>query len=376
MNKTRPTGSRAKTIVVLPYVLFLILAAASIGCGVEPSKSSALPVDAQESPVVAVGSAPGCDEFQKLIDRTYDFKPTKLTEAEQTKKSADMDAVWNKVKADPKNTLPCLVAALESPTANSFFRFDGSTLLVSLDRSEPAKKLLIRSFARSELEDIVLSDWIAYILRFGLEGLDTSEAAEAWLKAKDPFYYLPQHGTLKVDRYIGALAIFGSMDEKFATPALAGIASQNGHPGRDLAVTLLSKQVTAEAFDALARIDRAGLSDRSLSAIKSTLTSPVFIEKRAGQPKVTRNEFIKALSELSEGKGSNFMDLTTKVTDGEKDAVAVLLPEDVALVRKARRYFASTGTPHTPEWYQSFTDILMVMVRQPEIEKGSAGPKE
>jgi len=35
--------------------------------------------------------------------------------------------------------------------------------------------------------------------------------------------------------------------------------------------------------------------------------------------------------------------------------------------RKARRYFAATANPHSPEWYKSFTDVLMALTWKPEI---------
>ena len=328
------------------------------------SKASLAPEDSSVSVVPAE-----CVEFQKFVDATYNFKPSKLTAEQQTAKSAEMDAIWNKVKADQKKLVPCLIAALESPNANNFFRFDGSTLLFSLDQSEPTKKLVIRSYAQTDLEDVMLQYWIRPLLRFGLEGLDTSDAGHAWLAAKDPGYYLPQHGTLKVNRTVGALAIYGSMDEKFATPALLRVASSKDHPARELAASLLLKQVTPEAFAALAKMDSAGLTESTRVSIKKTLEKPSFIEKRVGEPKISRTEYVKAFQELSEGRSQTFMELVDRVPDGEKDAVAVLLSEDIPLVRKARRFFASTGTPHIPEWYQSFTDILMVMVWKPEFAK-------
>jgi len=309
-----------------------------------------------------------CVEFQKLVDKTYDFKPSKLSDVQQTAKSAEMDVVWEKVKRDQPRLMPCLISALQSPTANSFFRFDGSTLLFSLDKSESSKKLLIESYSKSEIEDMDPQNWIAYILKFGVDGLDTSAAGETWLRAKDPRYYLPQHGTLPVDKSVGALAIYGSMDEQFAVPALLGIAKQVEHPGREIAVDLLTKLVTDEAFESLAKLDTAGLSEKSKAGIKKALLNPTLIERRSGTPRISRAEYLKAFQDLSKGNASTFMDLTVKVSDGEKDAVAVLQSEDIPLVRKARRFFASTGTPHAPEWYQSFTDILMFMLRK---DKGS-----
>ncbi len=310
-----------------------------------------------------------CTEFQKLIDKTYDFSPSKLTEAQQAAKSAEMDVVWERVKGDQKRLLPCLMAALRAPNANKFFLFDGSTLMTSLDKSEDAKKLLIQSYARADLADIVLQNWIAPILRFGLEGLDTSLAGDAWLRGKDPYYYLPQHGTLKINKPIGSLAIFGSMDERFATPALAAIANQRDHPGREIAIDLLFKQVTVEAAEALAKLDTSTLSASIKNKIDQFLAKPTLIQPRTGTPKTTRDQFIKAFQDLADDKSETFMDLTMEVEDGEKDAIVVLQPQDVQLVRRARRFFASTGTPHAPEWYQSFTDILMYMVWKPEVEK-------
>lgn len=310
-----------------------------------------------------------CTEFQKLIDQTYNVSPSKLTAVQQTAKSAEMDIVWKNVKGDQKRLVPCLIAALRTPNANRFFLFDGSNVLISLDKSEGSKKLLVESYAKADLAEIALQNWIEPILRFGVEGLDTSQAGDAWLKAKDPFYNLPETGTLKIGKQIGALSIYGSMDERFATPALRVIANQRDHPGREIAVDLLIKQVMPDAFDVLAKLDQSGLSPSSKSKLTQVLTNPTFMQPRVGKPLITREQYIKAFMELAQGRSDEFMDLTFKVDDGEKDAVVVLRPEDVPLVRAARRIFASTGAPYAPAWYQSFTDILMFLVRKPEIDK-------
>lgn len=361
-----------KSLIFFLSVMMLTLPAI-FGCDV--TKGSRVETVEQVVPVMEARSADplvGCEEFQRLVDKTYTFKPSQLTPKERTAKSDEMDVVWDNVKAD-KNLLPCLKAALLRPTADSFFRFDGSNLLISLERTEEAKKLLLSSYAHTDLADVNVRDWIAYLLVLGIEGLDTSEAAEVWLKAKDPFYYLPQHGTLKVTKVMGALAIYGSMDERFATPALYSIAGQKEHPGREIATDLLIKQLTPEATLALSKLDRAGLSAPVSARVKSYLEGPTFILPRSGPAKASRERYVSALDSLGKGQAEAFMDLVSEIPDGEKDAVIVLRAEDVPLIRKARRFFASTGTPHAPEWYQSFTDILMYLVRKPEIERSKKG---
>ena len=76
-----------------------------------------------------------CAEFQAMVGSTYNFKPSKLDKTEKEAKFKAMDKMWSAVETKPKELLPCLRAALEDPKADSWFRFDGSSLLVTLDSS-------------------------------------------------------------------------------------------------------------------------------------------------------------------------------------------------------------------------------------------------
>jgi len=320
------------------------------------------------APLVAEAS---CDDFNKLLDKAYNFKPSKLTSEQIDAKSNELDVVWSQVKAD-RTLVPCLLEATKVRKNDKFFRFNASNLLISLADTEDGRKLLLETYGEVDLADINLRFWIPYIVTYGVQGLDTSAAGDNWLRFPDPKYYLPQHGTLAVNKSAGALIIYGSMDEKFATPALAKIVNDRQHPGREIAVELLMQQVNAEAMKALLALDQTTLSDSLRIKVKTFLTAPALIEKRSGEPKTTRDDFVRLLQGLVSGNSRPFMEHATKVTDGERDAIAVLKIEDVPLVRKSRRFWASTGTPHAPEWYRSFTDILMAMVWKSEMEKAKA----
>ncbi len=309
-----------------------------------------------------------CVELQKLIDKTYNFKPSKLTYEQQTAKSAEMDVVWNKVKADKEELVPCLMRAMNKSDANNFFVFDASNLLFDIDKSDDTKRILVQSYSKVDLEDVNLAYWTRVIGALGFEGFDTTNAGENWLKSSVDGYYLPQHGTRKVTKFIGSLAIYGSMDEKFATPALVKLASDEKHPARETAIVLLMLQATPESFEKLKNLNPNGLSEADKAAIKNVLENPKLVKAREGEPKTTREEFLIAFKELSEQKPEKFMKLAIEVPDGEKDLVAVMKQEDIPLIRKARRYFAAIATPHTPEWYQSFTNILMTMNKKAETK--------
>lgn len=342
----------------------MVILSALPGCSQNPAGGSQNSTGNSEN---RAGDPQNCAELDKLIDTTYGFKPSKLTDAERTAKSAQMDAFWNKVKADQKGLIPCLRTAISSRKADPFFRFDASNLLITLDQSDETKKTVIQSSADVDFADIDTRYWMPNIAKFGYEGLDTSAAAEAWLRYPDPGYYLPQHGAVKIDKETGALIAYGSMDEAIATPALAKIAGNADHPGREAAVRLLMQQATPESFTELQKIDVKGLSPRTATDLKVLLTKPVLLAKREGPSKITRQKFLDACQQLTAGKPDLFVELTSDSPDGERDVIAVMNEEDIPVLRKTRRFMMLSANPHSAEWYDSFTKILMAMVWKPDL---------
>jgi hypothetical protein len=308
-----------------------------------------------------------CSNLQQLIKETYNFKPAKLSEAERTAKAKAMDHVWDLIKADPAS-LPCLRAALADPNADAFFRFDGGNLLVSLDPSRESKMTLIQAYAHVDLDDVHLKVWVMELARLAVEGFDVSEAADKWLRYPEAFYYLPEHGAYKVTSGDGAAFLYDSMDEAQATPALLKIVLDKTHPGRETALWLLMDQATPAALRDLKQLNKREFSGKPQSRLKALLTRPDLFQPRA-KPKTRRQEFVMAFERFLAGDSSPFFDLVSQVTDGEKDVVAVLKPEDLPLVRKVRRSIIAGGNQHSIEYYNSFTKILMTLVWTPDLVK-------
>jgi len=318
------------------------------------------------APVLA--QAQNCVELQKMIDATYNFKPSKLTEAEKDAKSAAMDKVWNAVKADPKELLPCLRREIDARKNDGFFRFDASNLLVQLDQSDEAKKTLIKSYAEADLDDLNLVYWLLVVAKFGYGGFDTTAAGETWLKYPKSQYYV-QGGRLTINKEMGAVIIYGSMDEGIATPALVKIAAQENHPAREIALRVLMQQATPDALRALKKLNQKGLSDGAKQSLNVLLTKPVLLKPREGEPKITREKYLDVFQKLVDGKSQEFIKIATDDPDGDREVIVVMKPEDIPLIRKVRRAFVSQSTPHSVEWYKSFTEILMAMVWKPELVK-------
>jgi hypothetical protein len=321
--------------------------------------------------ILTAVSAPGqqedaCAEFRQAVKATYNFKPSSLSEAQRDAKSTAMDRFWEMVKAKPVQLLPCLRAAIADPQSDPWFRFDGSNLLVSLDASTAAKAEQVRQYTAANLDDIDQRVWVSALAQRGAEGFDVSEAGTRWLTYPKAEYYLPEHGATKIDSFLGAFFIFGSMDETQATPALLKIASDAKHPAREQALAILLFQATPEAFQALKVANKVGRSHEAQAALLMLLENPQRVEPRA-KPKTSREEFLKAFTAYVNGDGQLFAALIRKVPDGERDVVAVLQPEDVPLVRKVRRKMIANANQHAFEFYKDFTKILMTLVWRPDM---------
>lgn len=160
---------------------------------------------------------------------------------------------------------------------------------------------------------------------------------------------------------MGAAFLYGSMDEAQATPSLLKIVNNKRHPQREAALELLTAQATPEAWHALQKLDMTNIDEDAQTNVEGLLAQPELIEPRA-KPLVAREEFLRAFKAITEGNSKPFFDLVDKVEDGERDAVVVLRPEDLPLVRRVRRRFMMGGNQHALEYSKDFTDILWTLV--------------
>ena len=309
-----------------------------------------------------------CDSFQQTIKGIYNFKPALMNESQVKAQSEKLDVFWNQVRQSRATLLPCLRQALKQDRSGSFFAIDGSMLLVDVDPSGASKALQVRKFIEADLDGTDLEYWVATMARRGVEGFDTSEAGAKWLAYPKAKYELSMHGGFPVDSFIGAVFIFGSMDEELATPMLLGIANDVRHPHRDDAIAVLSSLATPAAYRALEQINPAGLPADAQKAIAELLDHPKVLQPRI-PPKLSREENLRAFQGIVAGDYRPFREMVWKAPDGEVDAVATLLPEDIPLLRRARRASISRCNQHAVSDYASFTSILWALTWKPELVK-------
>ena len=309
-----------------------------------------------------------CDTFQKTLRNTYNFNPARMTDAEVKAASAKLDVLWNQVRQSRAGLVPCLREALTADTSGGFFAIDGSMLLVDQDPSRASKALQVRKFIEANLDGTDLEYWVSTMARRGVEGFDTSAAGAKWLSYPKAKYNLSLHGDFPVDSFIGAVFIFGSMDEELATPVLLRIANQLGHPHRVDALAILMSQATPAALRALKQVNPVGFPAGTGQSIRELVENPKLLKARE-HPKLTREEQLIAFQGIIDGDYTAFREMVMKAPDGEVDAVATLLPEDIPLVRRARRASISRCNQHALSDYASFTKILWALTWKPEAVK-------
>jgi hypothetical protein len=323
------------------------------------SESNALS-NAEPNEVITPGQ---CDAFQKEVAQTYNFSPASMNDNQTAAESKKLDVFWSKVRQSRATLVPCLRQALRESHSGSFFAIDGSMLLVDIDPSRASKALQVRKFVEADLDGTDLEYWVTTMARRGVEGFDTSAAGEKWLAYSKAKYNSKMHGGYPIGSFLGAVFIFGSMDENLATPTLLKIANQVNHPHRDDALAILTSQATPAAMEALRQVNTAGFPRGTDEAIREMLENPKVLKPRAN-PKLTREEQIVAFQGIIDGNYQPFREMVLKAPDGEVDAVATLRTEDIPLLRRARRASIARCNQHAVSDYASFTAILWTLTRK------------
>jgi hypothetical protein len=249
---------------------------------------------------------------------------------------------------------------MKKPEADGFFIFDASNLLISVDPSDEHKELLIKSYMQVDFEDVDLAYWVPQIAKLGYEGFDTSAAGRKWIDAANPSYPYPdpKHPGI-INKYRGTLIIYGSMDEKYAIPALSEIALKKDHIYRGVAIALLTHHTSPEVYKFLQKIDQKELSEQVKGIVQSILSRPTLLRPRKLQ--TDRETLLKVFQKLVDGDSSEFMKMAEDDPQGDRDVIVLMKKEDLPLLRKVRRYFAAWSHPDSAVWYSAFTKILLTI---------------
>ena len=127
------------------------------------------------------------------IDNTYNFKPSKLSKAEQQKKFPAMDKLFDEIKDDTNKYLPELRNELTASGHNPYFYYDGSAFLLSLSDKFADKKLIARVIVKADLADLDPEMYTRLLNQLANDGINVTTAALKILNDDKFSFFIPQH---------------------------------------------------------------------------------------------------------------------------------------------------------------------------------------
>jgi hypothetical protein len=311
--------------------------------------------------VLLVGACCAQDQCTALAQakaRTYGFHPSTLTKEQRPQKSKQMDEFWNLVEKSAQPGLACLREMIAKEKTDTFFLFDGASLLATLDNSGASDGAILDGLARTDMQDVTSDGYIELCLRLSRRNVDIGVAAGKYLQAQNVTVYLPQHGAYKLDRIRGAILLYGSSEPALVDKYLIPELSSPDQEVRSTAAIILSQNLTEDslkALNSLAAIEN--FSKEAQDSVRFVIRrQPVDVSKPA---KYTRKQMLDKLARLPE--------MDAEIDDAENNALdnsiyATLTPDDVGALREGRRRMIVGVSNESVEGYEEMSRILLNLI--------------
>jgi hypothetical protein len=311
--------------------------------------------------VLLVGACRAQDQCAALAQakaRTYGFHPSSLTKDERQRRSKQMDEFWNLAEKSGQPGLACLREMIAAERTDTFFLFDGASLLASLDKSGASDRAILDGLVRTDMQDVASDGYIELCLRLSRRKVNIGAAAGKYLQAPNVTVYLPQHGAYKLDRIRGAILLYGSSEPALVDKYLIPELSSPDEEVRSTAAIILSQNLTEDSLRALNAL--GGMDKFAKEAQESvrfvTTRRPVEVSKPA---KYTRRQMLDKLARLPE--------MDAEIDEAEDKALdnsiyATLTPDDLAALREGRRRMIVGVSDESVEGYEEMSRVLLNLI--------------
>ena len=324
------------------------------------------------------GALDGCGRLIEAKENAYGFSPASLSRLEKTAKIPGLDRFWNLAKSDARQSATCLQAMLQEERKDSFFLFDASELLFSLDRSAQSAQIVAEALSSVDLADVKPYDYVGLAIEVSKAGADISPAAMHFARSRNVDDYTQAAG-VRMNREQGVVALFGRLPTPVSVAGGRALYQSGDAQAAPYGLLVLA---LALAPDALATVLRAGDTSAFPDTVRreiSALLSRLLL--RARPVPVYQRDQLLALLKSAPNYAANF-----RGPSGNQDfmgsALTELQAEDAPLVREARRrsivdpsmnsilhYYAYTQILHVVETKAGLFDLPAASVAQPVVEE-------
>jgi hypothetical protein len=299
-----------------------------------------------------------CAAINEAKATTYGFHPSTLSKEERAQKSKKMDGFWNLVKSGGKPALGCLRQALTNEKNDTYFLFDGASLLAYLDNSGGSDPAILDGIVRSDLKDVAPDAYIQLCLQLSKRNVDIGPAANQYLISQNVTVYLPQHGAYKLDRIRGGILLYGSLNPDLVDKYLIPELSAPDQETRDTAALILSQNLTEASYKALTSL--GGMETFSKEARESSkfITTRRRVEVKK-PPKYTRQQMLDKLAQLPK-MDSDIDEAENKALDNS--IYATFTVADLAALREGRRKMIVGVSNESVEDYEEMSRVLFNLI--------------
>jgi hypothetical protein len=299
-----------------------------------------------------------CGAIEQAKANTYGFHPATLSKNERSQKSKEMDAFWTLVQSSGPTGVTCVRQLIGNETTDTYFLFDGASLLTNLDKSGASDKAILSGLTRTDLKDVAPDGYINLCLELSKRNVDIGPAAKKYLHAPEVTVYLPQHGAYKLDRTAGAILLYGSMEPDLVDKYLIPELSSPEEEIRNTAAFVLSLNLTENSYRALTALGTMEAFSKEARASVTYITTrrPVEVARPA---KYTREQMLNKLARLPE------MDPVQDEAEDkalDNSVYATFRNADVGALREGRRRMIVGVSNESVEGYEEMSRVLLNLI--------------
>lgn len=297
-----------------------------------------------------------CDSLLLLKKKVYGFKPSELTDTLRSLKNNDLDLFWKTARNNPKEAAPCLKTLIENETADSYFCFDASSLLVRLDTTNIYLPTVIKGLKKCELKDLQLSSYLEICFYLSYKKQDITELATKLISVPDAKIFLSQH-FITLSAIDASIFLFNDMPTETAEKTLISAISNGNATAKHNAAVLLNLMATETGDQFLnSLIEKKELEDSTIQfIIKDRKT---FIIKPKGSE--SRSKILKLLNDAPHSFEKEFFGFA----GNDKligSACKQLTKQDIEKIRTARQKSTPGLSDEALHEYFALTTILMTV---------------
>jgi len=317
----------------------------------------------------------GCAQLQALKKETYGFHPSKLNELQQAAKERQIDHFRKLAESQGARGARCLREMLKSESADSFFLFDGASLLLYLDDSRASLAVVSDAVGRSDLGELNTASYVEVALELAQHGVDTRPLAEKYMKYPEVDGYVAEH-SLPLDRATGATFLYGSMTAERADEALVPLLNAKEADVRGTAALQLALNMTQESYRALAGLP--GLDDLPDYAQKQVVAALAYHPPQGNViPAYSREQVLARLRALPRTPEQMEAELKKEnpvvgIANDEpliRSAIATLNATDLETVREARRAALMSVSEESLDEYAAYTRVILGVINRLDLYK-------